>query len=393
VKHQLVIAIYPESAKLDDITKDLLTSFIVPAVKNYRQQKIDSMNHLHSSYHSQLEIDDTDGGDPALSKVNCDKENLRTVMTLEGELPQINCVMDTLAKSYLEDQIEYLKFSASCSSTQQPNDKMRSFKIVKICEKNMRYDTNITKPKWLPFVENTLTKEGLLDLASRKSIVNFLHHLPSILSKAYVMKTVQDGWIKTGLFPLVILSNWPNYKSLDKEQSLKLLDAIKDLSVKARDHGQLTEEIMESKLISIIGRSIDHVMIEEEKQKREEGNRKGLNEKPINYGRCMWLNNENFIEHQKKLKEQKEMKIEDQLSMKYQKQEQQQMKRQTVEEKRNAAAMKKLENERKKQQKEAERLRKQYAKENARMKPKKRKQTITAGPNNSCKKPRRNTEE
>jgi len=133
--------LYPESSIAGEITKDLLTSFIVPAIKKYREERNNSIQNLQSTYHASN--NNNDNNDDIESLHDYAYVNERVVMTLDGELPQIDCVMDTLVTTSFEDNMEYFKFAAACSSSQQPNDKMRSFKIAIMCEKSMRYTISI----------------------------------------------------------------------------------------------------------------------------------------------------------------------------------------------------------------------------------------------------------
>ena len=378
--------LYPESSIAGEITKDLLTSFIVPAIKKYREERNNSIQNLQSTYHASN--NNNDNNDDIESLHDYAYVNERVVMTLDGELPQIDCVMDTLVATSFEDNMEYFKFAAACSSSQQPNDKMRSFKIAKMCEKSMRYDINISKPSWLPFVENTLKDEGLLQPASRKSFLNFLHHLPSILSRAYVMKTVEDGWRKTGLFPydpVVMLSHCPKYHDLNQVTSIRLINAIKELAVEAREYGELTENVMESKLEDIIGKPSDYSITPEEvRNAHNRSTRKSLNDKPINYGRCVWLNNHKFLEHQREIREQKAMKVEELLSIKHHKFQQTEAKRLAAEQKYNDTIAKKAACEAKKLEKKEEQLRKQQERQTMKDNKEPKKRTLLA-PENTAK--------
>ena len=111
---------------------------VVPAMKYHSKNIIADRSRLMTEVQSNAD-----------SNRNTDNEitydiSKRAVVTLDGELPHIECIMKSLVQIQ-DDHIEYFKFSAACSSCQQPNDKMRSFKILKMATKAMQYDETVTK--------------------------------------------------------------------------------------------------------------------------------------------------------------------------------------------------------------------------------------------------------
>eukprot|EP01034_Spumella_vulgaris_P039646 gene39646-48992_t len=160
-----------------------------------------------------------------------------------------------------------------------------------------------------------------------------------MLSTAYTVKNITDGWRKTGLVPydpVKMLQHWPFYDMLDKTKSASLLKAISDLFVIAKHNGMLTEEQLTAHVGDIIGPPLTNyaqLKLQQEEAGRDtsfsssdsdsdgdlteyaDGSgrkrkrprvRKALNDRPINHQRAVWLNNPRFIADQRERRDKRE---------------------------------------------------------------------------------------
>jgi len=262
--------------------------------------------------------------------------DIRSLLTLDGELEQINYIMDYVAPRARIKNIEFFKFAAACSLSQQPNDVMKGFSIIKCLEKSRRYDESVSKPQWHDAFAEWLKKKKLFTAASRHTILRFMWNLPSILSDAYTRHRVQEGWIKTGLMPYkpdVILGHWPFHKHLTAKERTSLKQAVLQLSRIAKRDGHIGEASIEEHLADSIGDSEkikyrafgtvhDNERYSSDSSSDDDDNghagsrkrrrtQKPLEQRPLNHGRCMWLNHEVFIAKFNAIKDAKEQKAED----------------------------------------------------------------------------------
>ena len=170
------------------------------------------------------------------------------LFTYDGETWQVKVIDKLISERHpLATNIKFFKFAAACSLTQQPNDKMPGFRILKKKYK-MLEGVEINYDHWPDYM--TVCEEALspVDPASTRTFLKFLLHLPTYLSDAYTMSKVKSGWESAGLYPYNpqhILNYWPNAATLTGEQSDGILDAISKLTATAKpgflsDHDVIT---------------------------------------------------------------------------------------------------------------------------------------------------------
>lgn len=330
--------VYPSNFDDNALTKILFDEFLTPTIKEAREvvfkehlRELDAM--LTTSSTQQSGDDASPPVAPPLPQYES-ADDIRAVLTLDGELEQITYIMEHIAN--LVKNIEYFKFAAATSPSQQPNDVMRGFSIVKCLERTLRYADTVPMPQWYEALEAWMAKHKIFTAASRNTILRFMWNLPSILSTAYTKKNVHEGWRKTGLMPMckdIIIGHWPFHKFLTGDERKKLKIAGTKLSHIAKRDGSIGEADIESHLSDSIGDSKtikyrayggvdvdcygsssssdsgssdeDEVTVERPKRKRRKI-QKPLDQRHINQGRCMWLNHMVFIAKYRAVRKAKE---------------------------------------------------------------------------------------
>lgn len=320
----------------DDVVMDCLMDSMISAMEKKRQSYYNLLTQkpLGTTTSTQL------------SEITCaSPEDLPMVLTLDGELEQIDYILANVAP--LKPSIVFVKFCGACSSSQQPNDNMRSFGILKKLEqKYSQVEEGVNKSKMIEKLEWSMTKRKILAPSSRATLLRFLRHLPSILSIAYTMPTVLHGWERTGLVPYNaenMLRFWPFNDFLTAKEREAFLDKSRLLVSTAWEKGYVPESDLEKHLTEILAESEDigyqagflptlknnsgssssssSVAVEEQPTELSEGVssssvgkrpyrwKKPLEERPTNHQRCLILNHPRVIEmHQDKQKVRKDNK-------------------------------------------------------------------------------------
>lgn len=185
---------------------------------------------------------------------NSSETDLRMVLTLDGEFEQIDLILNDIIASHKD--ICFYKFAAACSSSQQANDVMRSFMIVKQLEKWYRYNgADVIHTDMYEQLEKKWNKKKILANASKNTILQFIKHLPSILSQAYTVNTVQHGWKRTGLVPFdpkQIIRQWPYHKQLTVSERDTLIQRSQELVPVVIENGYVPENKLEETLTAVL---------------------------------------------------------------------------------------------------------------------------------------------
>ena len=212
--------------------------------------------------------------------------------------------------------IMFLKLCAACSPDEQPNDSARSFPILKQFEQMLRNDrVEILEPPWMKRFQKWLEKKDIFDLASRRTVVEFMWNIEVILGKAYAPQIIQSSYRKTGIAPfsaLRICEHYPKWSNLSKKEAIAVLNAVEKLSDNVFDspHGYLTEDLLSSHLEPIFGPPSKYIYLniddaeggensdDQERPFKRRCVRKPLDLRPVNHRRAICLNSENFIRAQ-----------------------------------------------------------------------------------------------
>lgn len=88
---------------------------------------------------------------------------------------------------------------------------------------------------------------------SRNTILRFMKNIRSILSDAYKVRLVEDGWCKTGLMPFnqeAILGQWSFYCTIDKKEKKQLGTTMSHI---AKANGYITAKEMKDHFSNLVG--------------------------------------------------------------------------------------------------------------------------------------------
>jgi hypothetical protein len=220
---------------------------------------------------------------------------LRAVFSLDGAQDQTRAFMDYgLGDVCKTHSIEYLKWAASCSSTQQPNDVATCHKDLKAANAKIRYDAE--RPPHVSPVMLTVIKQLLahgITGASLTTFTKFLSYAPILINKAFSKPAVQQGWSSAGYYPHKVprvLSRCSEWGGLTKLQSDRVLAGIPSLTDIALHKGKMTDNEIESQLV---GSGITFI-----------GRKKSVTA-AVSRLRAVWGNHEGFVGEQVELAHQK----------------------------------------------------------------------------------------
>lgn len=185
---------------------------------------------------------------PTQQQLAAEEARLRIVLTIDGEYTQLDAMISAIAQHVdaagAAGNIELIKFSASCSKTQQPADVSPCFMVLKsIAKREMREEL---PPSALPTYHDVLETDLLhpLEKSSRDVFLKFLDHLPTIADTSFMPSNIRQGFLKTGLCPFdvsQILSQCTAWASFQPKEATAAIAAIDGLVQHVRENGQLTE--------------------------------------------------------------------------------------------------------------------------------------------------------
>lgn len=110
------------------------------------------------------------------SCVSNPQKHLRSILSIDGEYPQVNCITENLSvRTKCEEKgIGVIKLAAGCSGKQQPNDAGPGFRIMKghIRSKKFKWVKNAVskQPPYMPRLSQVLNKYTNL-IPSKKTLV------------------------------------------------------------------------------------------------------------------------------------------------------------------------------------------------------------------------------
>jgi len=195
------VLLVSSAATTTDVASAVMEYGIIPVVQKAREdfmrQEAENFQSLMSqsqeeSQHSE-ELSQQNATSVASSAESTTVEGPRTVLSFDGDIPQVKVAN---MEGKMKDKVDKLRASlvklpASSSLGTQPNDMMTSHMTIHSLASNLTEEMG-TAP-YTALLEETLEKYGMA-AASRKTFVHFLSHLPGILSTAYKLPTVQEGW-------------------------------------------------------------------------------------------------------------------------------------------------------------------------------------------------------
>ncbi|KAJ1415006.1 hypothetical protein B484DRAFT_401586 [Ochromonadaceae sp. CCMP2298] len=185
------------------------------------------------------------------------------VLLMDGEYNQVKISMQEggVGQQCKLDDVTLMKLAAACSSTQQPNDVMKAFAILKAFFRNSKFrncnpDDMPNPPYWRQLQK--ISKP--VPAASKRTFESYFLVLPLIANHAFNMSCITTGWYKAGVSvpPDVrrILMNCPARSEYG-------------------EGGTIPDETMEMYLEKYFGKALDLVACQTATQDR-----------PLNYWRC-----------------------------------------------------------------------------------------------------------
>lgn len=123
------------------------------------------------------------------------------VFSLDGDFPQLNAIMSVLLEKYRGQHIIWLKFAGGCSLSQQPDDLIKSFPIIKGVVKSYNYTAayefqpNFSK---IAKVEKLLKSCGVKQ-RSKQTFLQYITRQSDMDSKGFTNVIVKRGWQLSGI--------------------------------------------------------------------------------------------------------------------------------------------------------------------------------------------------
>jgi len=217
----------------------------------------------------------------------------KCVFTIDGEHEQLQAFMDLFMEEFDgipdADLFELVKFAAACSKTQQPADVSPCFFVLKqLVERLAVSEESLVPERYMPAVIKALKPLPLSEFTKYK---NFMSHFLVLISTAFTRKNIRKGWENTGLYPLdtlQILSKCTSFKEYTDEQVQAMVVAIKSLTKKVAENGELTDADINAAMkgkVKFIALGRDTL----EKTETDKSNKKPLHLLTLNRRRALLL--------------------------------------------------------------------------------------------------------
>ena len=174
-------------------------------------------------------------------------EEVNTCLTFDGEsmfLQRLVEVRGTLVDDYpFVKRVVMMKHPASCSMAQQPLDVSKCFKSTKLeLQKQLECNPHGHRQHYTPVVETML---AAIPTSSRAVFIRWTSLLPVVLSHAFSVGNVLEGWRIAGLCPVdhrQIMRMCTAWEDIAEPASHACLRAIKELAPLMLKNGQLTDD-------------------------------------------------------------------------------------------------------------------------------------------------------
>ena len=216
----------------------------------------------------------------------------------DGEKFQLQAILNN-SQRFKDEHINAVKFPAACSMDFQPNDKMRSFGMLKAYIKSgkfKKYEFSVVTAEDLRSFDNKLIGIGM-DKASRATYLSFFKQLPALISSAYNIGVVQEGWKSTGLCSMnmnVMLRQNPYFDLLDAAQKIAVVKVALELSTVAAEKGRIPDKLLHDRLYPVImGTDAAEKMVDT----------RDYDKCPLNYLRTVWVTHEDTLRDFKDVQE------------------------------------------------------------------------------------------
>ena len=261
------------------ITK-LWRRVVIPVASKHRDRLL---AHVRSTHHFRetftppdfpAEQDDDD------AQLNAELvKKSKIYLTIDGCWEQ----MQNLKPDLVNFNCEAFKFAAASTMVQQPNDVGRMHCNIHAYYKSNKYlcEEEFRVPKVMIPMKEILLRSSL-DPASFRTYWKALCLLPDCLVKSCAPDVVIDGYRKSGIWPIdnnAIMSGWSGWSKLKSTVAIEVLGKIPELTLLAKK-GRLFD--------SEIEREIGHLLEFDDSSRISD-------DCAINHGRCLWINNPEFM--------------------------------------------------------------------------------------------------
>jgi hypothetical protein len=212
----------------------------------------------------------------------------RVVLTLDGDVPQVNMLTEEEWLQFLRGaKVELMKFAAACSGSQQMNDVSTGFKVLKTLMRNLKEEYasygDFAPPVYMAELEAWLDGVTKLTASKKGLVLKFFKHAPVMLSTSFTPAAIKKSYLKSGFYPYnarQIMEQCTGWEDLSPEEQLRLLKVIEELIPMAAIHGKVTEADQDHKHV---GTNLSEQEIAK------------LDAAHATRQRCLWLNNEGFL--------------------------------------------------------------------------------------------------
>ena len=226
---------------------------------------------------------------------------LRTVQTFDGAFPQIKAVLQDggLARKFKELNIELVKFAAAASMIQQPADVGRMHHILHefLKKAKLEHTQEMSSTAMRTFVTSVFD-QSKIPASSKQAFRSALLWLEGALSKAFTIPSIKDAWSTTGYRPFnaaQIMSGWFNWPNITAEQAERLLACLPECTDIAAELGRVPDHA--------IHRILEKNGVDTSSFFERGLEARPLEEGPVSYERCVWLNCEGFLASEQRKRE------------------------------------------------------------------------------------------
>jgi hypothetical protein len=232
--------------------------------------------------------------------VEASLNNLRLILSIDGEHFQLQAV-DYFAKLDKYSNLEFLKWAASCSFFQQPNDLMKSFVLTRKRSKQREGNaarTGIDSEIYFQAFQRIL--KGL-PASSRNTYLKYFAECPADIQYAFSYTDIRSGWKKAGICPIDIvqmLCKWPSFAEITTAQGEGLVKIIEEKLIPfARREGYIDDKTLYDAIATVLPDLID-----DEQYKRAQYK---ILPQAFNRWKCVWINKDGTIRRRKEIAEAK----------------------------------------------------------------------------------------
>lgn len=269
------------------IADKMVTRIIIPLIDDLRNSMPQSRELISMSSQISNSENHEDVDHPLSQTLEMKR---RSLLLMDGEKFQLQATVNH-ATNFIEENIGVVKFPSARSMDFQPNDKMRSFGMLKAYLKSKKFhsqETSVVTDEDLRIFDAKLSSIGM-DKASRATYLEYFKQLPCLISSAYSIGVVQAGWKGTGLCPLnlnVIFRQNPCFEKLTIDQKTQIVRA----SLRLSEDIAATGKISDKKLHDTI-----HPIVEGTEAAERIKDTRNFDTCPLNYQRTVLITHDQIL--------------------------------------------------------------------------------------------------